>query len=375
MSYTRLLDNIAYLILVAFLFLILLYANVNFVVPEMNGEVYYRLGADSLTYQQIAQNTSNSGGILNNSLIGVGINYLAPVTLIIFTNFNYTHIFVINFLCLTLCIFLTIRSFTFLNRWYFTLLIFLNPLMSLSLITVNKEIFGVLSICLALFSLKLTGKPLLFVAFFAIFVGFFARWQQGAVVLIFYASILLRRSGFFYKISKSNWKTISVILIASSIIFPFLASYFSVFYDQTQENVITQSGRLGGLLPLMNDLQNKFLYIIIAPAKILFNYFGNLTQITSLFLPSENEVDFYNSMQIFHQILMLIIVVMFFIRKQYQKNKEIILFIGIYSILYSLNYFIAYRYFFPLYFIFCALEASRRTFKKKAIATLQFVKN
>lgn len=304
-----------------------------------------KVGADSITYIQTAQYLQATNQFTLSNAVSLSFNYFGPVLLLLVTNYNHKLIFLIN----TILFLLALRAFTRhyqFKRFWLVLLLVINPVTLLSLTTVNKEIFGMVSMIYLLVFLR-SRAPWHFVL--ALMLAVMTRWQQVLLVLMLlpYLNLIQTNRNLL------RWGAL-VPLFAISLVYPFVGKYLSFTGDASFENVRTQFEQAGGLIPLLNRLQDNFLYWIAFAPKALLNYIGNFTRIVQIFNPNDTT-DLYNRLLVGHQLMMLIVITALFLLKRFKLNRletHIILF---YSMLYCLGLSINYRYFYPIYPVFLLL--------------------
>ena len=122
-----------------------------------------------------------------------------------------------------------------------------------------------------------------------------------------------------------------------------------------------QEARAGGLLAILNSLQRNFGFALAVIPKIALNWFGNLGRVWDVVEPGPDfdPSVLYNYALIGHQLCMAGLTAYLVLRGRFRLSRALISLSILYSILFSLSLIIQYRYFFPVYGLFC-LEASRR---------------
>lgn len=321
-----------------------------------------RFGADSDTYISYAESLDYE------SLISVSANYFGPVILLRLLQNNLFLVAILN--CIVfVSIYFLIQKYYNLNYTKFSLLLLINPMLFMSLATLNKEIFGMASVVLTLCFIKSGKKRLLFSSLiFAIF----TRWQQVLVILTFLA-IISRLNPFKKRIS-----AILFLIFFVSVVYPSQASFLSSAANETATFELQQE-KLFGILPVLNQLQDNYLFFIAFIPKTLINFFGNVFRPLDL-LTQRIEVDtsdIYNSYIVTGQQACMVLLVFtggyeFFKKavragninrwdnrkkisaKFTEKINDELLYCIVYCILFSLGAFIQYRYFFPIYIMLCA---------------------
>jgi hypothetical protein len=316
--------------------------------PAIDNEIPVRIWADSQTYVDFSRNLSGY-----DNLISLGANYLGPFLILKVTNFNYFLVLILNFSLLILSLELIIRNYS-VERLKFTIFVLSNPLLFVSLLLINKEIVGLTSIAFLAAYIKNRKKSFLIATF--VLAGL-TRWHEVAVLIIF---LILENQKFPF--TKRRSIAFFGFFAGINIVFPIFGSVFSFINETSAELLESQTSRGFGVLPILNQLQYNYFYFFAFFPKILFNYVGNIFQVANVSFYSERLLlgDYYSLFIAFHQLWMLIFLCMIFFQKKFNINNTIFLFLAIYSLIYALNLFIQYRYFFPVT-ILIALLASQKT--------------
>lgn len=326
------------------------YFYLTFVSPEMQGLVYFRVGADSKTYIEIAKFYGSLSNFPIEEAISISSNLFGPVVLILGTNYNFLLIFMLNLLLIALSL-KSLFKYYKLDRFFFLFALIINPITLASITTVNKEVLGLCGIIFFLCYFK-SGK--ISYLLLALILSFFTRWQQFVVVLalIPYLKIIHSRN-------KGEILMPTLALLGASLIYPFIAPYIDFTGDTKKQNIQEQFSSAGGILVILNTLQNNFLYFIVFPVKALINYIGNLPRLTSLLDPND-RTDLYNRLLLGHQFLMFLLISWTLFKGRYKLVYTETQIIILYSIIYCVSLNINYRYFYPIYPLFIILALSRR---------------
>lgn len=331
-----------YLIATAFFFFIV-------AEPALLRETFVRVGADSLTYIDIARYLELTGQFTLSNAVSLSFNYFGPVLLLLLTDYNHGLIFLFNVLVFGASVIALARHYDF-NRFWFALLVIINPITLLSLTTVNKEVLGFAGILYLLVYLR-SGR--LGHLALAVLLAAMTRWQQVAFILILlpYLRFLRLDRRLF------TWGPVLALMIAS-LLYPFVGRVFDFTGDTNATNIRNQFAQAGGLVPLLNRLQENFLYWVAFIPKALLNYVGNFPRVTRVFDPNDTA-DFYNRMLVGHQLAMLVVLVALLWRRTFRAARMETQIILIYSIFYCISLAISYRYFYPIYPVFLLLLTLR----------------
>jgi hypothetical protein len=320
-----------------------------------------RFGADSETYVSYAESLDYE------NLISVSANYFGPVVLLRMLQNNLLLVAELN-CAIFIWMYLLIQKYYDLKFIKFSILLLVNPMLFMSLATLNKEIFGMASVVLTLCFVK-SGKKILLLL--SILFAIFTRWQQVLVILTF-----LAMSSKFNPFKKRISSILFLVLFVS-LIYPSQAAFLSSAANETATFELQQE-KLFGILPVLNQLQDNYLFFIALIPKTLINLFGNVFRPLDL-LTQKVEVDtsdVYNSYIVTGQQASMVLIALMAgyeilkkyltagnLNKWYNRKKvshkfieninDELLYCIVYCILFSLGAFIQYRYFFPIYILLC----------------------
>jgi hypothetical protein len=330
-------------IILAVYFLLVLLFSFEIGGPYLEGK-YSNLhaSADSITYIKLAKQN-------DIPLVSVGGNLLGPTIILRLLNFNNFLVVLLNCFLFYTSFFLAIKYFN-LNKLKFLLLLIINPLIFLSLTTINKEILGLfLSVVLVCY-LKTNNKIFLFIT---LSMALFTRWEQFAVIIVF---LLLKKFNF---LTRKRLLMVVLIVAALTILYPsFLLHQVELIYGNGKLNDVNSLGTIHYL----NALQAHYMFFIVLIPKLLLNYFGDIIKI---FITFPNWTDIYNTYGILGAGFCFLLILIKLIKQRKLKLKDDrIYFCVIMSVMYTMMPIVQLRYFFPLYIIMCII-ASERNIKSK----------
>jgi len=314
----------------------------------INDGYYYQdkfsFGADSSTYYRLAL----TYGFDSLQLITMRMNLLGPFFVMFITQFNNQSVFILNLILLSLSYSLIVKNYH-INRLGFIALLIMNPMIFSSVMLVNKEIFGLFSV--GLFACYVSNERKKYLIFAIIF-ALMTRWQQSFVMIVY---ILMDSK--INPIKKNRNLSLFLLVIILSILYPlFLSPILGTISDQS--TMSKQSETAGGLISILNTLQDHYLFFLVVIPKMISNTFGNLGRISGyIFAPDSIDMyDIYNSFIVLgHQYAMFAVVAFLYMKKKISLKSNLIYFSIIYLVIYSLGIMIQYRYIFPIY-IMLALE-------------------
>ncbi len=331
---------------------LLLFAFLNiWGIDAVEGRNAFEFFADSETYIMFAR-----GRLSLSEMMQFNPNLFGPVFIVraLFTSYNL--IFVLQAI-------IFFHSFHLITKYYNVnsyLLLFLwciSPIMLFSIVTINKEIYSVYSLCFLLAYLRNKNSSYLFIA---IFLGSLVRWQLILFLIIVY--ILLRTKPF------SKQKTLSVIvfLVVISTVVPLASGVFKDYYAISHFGQSKENGT--GLFYLLNMIQSNFLgYLIAFIPKMFFELFGAMSKINRF----GDSNGFYNYTIVTIQAFLYLYIILCCIYKRIKLNNELVILGLIYCIIFNLSPVFSPRYFFPLYIILSIAVSERKLLPEKNIINLQ----
>jgi hypothetical protein len=325
---------IAIYLLFLFLFFILFIKNDNYIKnPKL------RFSADTVTYYKLANRSLEV-----QHLVRLKSNLLGPIIIINLTRNNLLLAFLLNvfLFIISLKVFFEAYSNSLFNREKFIFYLLINPLLFVSLLMVNKELFCLVSILFFLSYLKENKKKYLIIALiFAIF----TRWQHLFVFLVFF---MLQSPLYIFK-GKNRITILLMILFINTFFGMFFSTLSNIGSPDTLE---MQRQKTGWLIQLISFCENNYLYFLVLPLKIMLNLFGNFFRAVLVLNPSYVLGDVYNNFFIIgHQIAFVYIGFMMFKKKKLNLSNDIYFLSIIFCILYSLTRMIQYRYFYVVYLL------------------------
>ncbi len=309
--------------------------------PALMGETDFRVWADADLYEVTADLYEGM-----SDLIGVDTNRFGPVMIVNLLNNDYFYIYFFNCLILLVSLhLLTAASNINGSKLLFYLLI--NPMLFISLMSVNKEILSLLFVALLLSYFKNHQTKYLLLC---LFVSFFVRWQ---LTLFLFIYLLLISP--FLKMNTNRFKALSCLLLIISAVYIMAAEQFDTVMDAAIFYTEIDAGG-SGLVMRLNDLQLKYGYFLVFIPKIFQNLFGSVTRISAIF----DWSDFYNNFIVAAQsILFALMAILLIVKKKLNIYNDIFYLAVVYSVLFALSPFVQTRYFFVVYIVLAVLLANK----------------
>jgi hypothetical protein len=267
--------------------------------------------------------------------------------------FNFA-LFVISFWC--------VKSIRGADPYVFGLLLMLNAETAVSVVTLNKEIFTIISlVLLAKYVYSEKRSKLLLLLLLGI--SLLARWEQAFIILMF---LLLRKGWFKYR----PWFSITLVVGGISLMYPLLTHGvdMSGFTDQAEG---------GRAIVLFNALQAHGGYFLAIVPKIVMSTAGALTTPWYFFgaYTALDPNDLQNRFAVhFHEVAIVALFGWALFKKKFNLREPIPFFIALYLVVTAVNPFIQPRYQYPVYVLLClqmAMSSKPRASRAKSITAMQ----
>ncbi len=303
------------------------------------------LGADSGTYMNIAS-YMRQGGQAGVALIGLGGNFFGPVLVALVLPSGF-QIALFNMVLFAWTLYAAGRI-EGVDRWLFALLLMLNMETYVSMITLNKEVFALLSA--TLFTKYLYGeRRSWFMLAIILITALFARWQQVAITLI---ALFFQRNGSF---PRHPARILAAVVVLIGIAYPLALS-------RTDLSAFTIQGDNGGGIAILNAMQAHYLYPLTVFPKVAMNLFGQFLS-PKYFFGAYWDRDFRDLQNQFaihsHSLATFIVCCILWRQRKIDIRQPMIFFCGLYLAVTAVTPFIQPRYQYPVYGLLC-LEAARK---------------
>ncbi len=334
-------------VLAVFLYvLVCLVGFLTLVQPNIDGTGAFRLGADSGTYLELAD-LMRHGGDAEVALIGLSGNYFGPVLVALALQSGFL-IALFNMLMYGWALYAA-GKIEGVDPWLFALLLMLNMETFVSAVTLNKEVFALLSA--VLFARYLySERRSVFMLALILLAALFARWQQVVITLMFLA---LARGG------RSRRHPIAIlagIVVLVGIAYPLALSGANL-------TSFTEQGETGGGITILNTLQAHYLYPVTVFPKVAMNLFGQLLS-PKYFFGAYWDKDFHDLQNQFaiqlHTVAMLFVCAVLWWQRKVNLREPLIFFCALYLALTAATPFIQPRYQYPVYGLLCIEIARKR---------------
>lgn len=316
--------------------------------PWINGDTLTRVGADSDRYWFVARLLSDPGHSYGVNLVSFNGNLLGPVVVALVLKFQFL-VVVFNYLVLFLA--LKVASHIEGVRTYMLLaLLMFNAETAVSLITLNKEIFALISAVLVAKYLLSTEHRAVYLTL-ALITSLVTRWEQAMLVLL--VVFLLRKNSFFARRHKLALAcVVAGITIAYSLVVSFKGHYLLSFtqYEEGANTIVK-----------LNHLQASYGFPLVVLPKIAMTLLGELIRPT-YYLGAFWDVGFEDlHSQFVLPLFSLALVSLLLAAKRQGKlslDRPIAFLIVIYLVGTALTPFIQPRYEYFVYVLLC-IELAR----------------
>jgi hypothetical protein len=295
----------------------------------------YKFYADSDTYHKIY---AGDESLYQGDLIGVSSNYLGPLIVLSLIQGNYFLIMLINFSVyfLSVC---AISRYINTKATNLGLILMLNPITLSSFLSVNKEVFIMPFLALAVYAHK--RKSIAFIIC-ALFMAVICRWQLALSYMIFLVMRLM-------PLRSRSTKIIVLLLLVSGVYF-FSKLLLEPVLHFSKISLENYDGSGTKIFDKTLDIQNQGLYLIVFPLKALHLMYG----MTSKILYMSNYNNFYNDViLVIHSLSLLIITVICGLKKRLTCGNDWVYAGLIFLVIFCLTPIFNTRYFYPVYILFC----------------------
>jgi hypothetical protein len=313
--------------------------------PSLKDENNYRIGADSKFYLWgaglVRDNPSGSNYDAPPSLVAVGSNLLGPILIATVFRDNFS-ILCFNYFVL-FCAIYCVRLTRCVDCAVLSILLLVNPLILVSVLTLNKEILAVAASMLLYCYLDRRRKSRLLLAML-LTISLLARWEHLLLVLIFLV-ITSQKSRF----NQHRGMALIAIILLITVCYPFISGFINLSFGSEPLE--------GSTIVKLTDLQAHFLYLVVAIPKLLMNLYGGMV---GFLRNAEDGTDIYNVFVVPWGCLVNAVVTMWFLLKRRGGlSRDMLFFAAIYGVILSASPFVQTRYFIPIYVILCVEIATR----------------
>lgn len=277
-------------------------------------------------------------------------NTYGPVTILnILGPRNYWGIFAFNIIVFIISLYLIADNKEFkVNKLFF--LVLLSPITFTSLLSINKEIFSLITTALIIYN---HNKKKLLLIPLIIFVSYMSRWQFTLFYFVYLFTFskfnFLKEKRFPFFLVLLSGITIMLFLLRNTLLY----EVFSVY-----ERVVDTNYEGGGTFRNLMTIQDKFGYIFAFIPKTLLILVANIRRYDKFF----DFSDAYNNVILFLQTLYHIYILFLCYKHYIFKFRNTFFYLAlIYFAIFCITPVYNPRYFYPaLLFLCCELAKKRK---------------
>lgn len=294
----------------------------------------FQFFADSSTYHQIYAGALSS---FDGTLVGVASNYLGPLFVLELLRGDIYLIMLLNNGIFVVSV-LRIAGLLRLDPLKLAAVLLLSPLTVSSLLAVNKEIFTLPFIALAL-----TGymRRSMLAAVLALAVSILVRWQLTGffiVMLVMAGLVPIARRG----------TLLMVLLLGASAFYTLMQDFLVPVLAYSEASIENYDEGGSGLFEITLDYQKRGLYFLVFPLKAAHLLFAMGLKFDKLF----NPVNFYNDIFVaLHCSVTFIVFLMLLYRHLFTIRADLIFATLIFLAVFCLSPVFAPRYLYGVYVI------------------------
>jgi hypothetical protein len=315
-----------------------------------------RLYADHPTYVNDYNDTEN----FRIAFLLLRPNHLGPFVIQWLIGNNLLIIYIYNIFVLIVSIHYLFKI-PHIDNKLILLLILINPITFISLFSLNKENISFLSVILFVYYIHQPKKQYLILSFF---IGFIAKKE-----LLIYLFISFIISKYLKKwITRPYFTAFFMLLVlsASSLLINKLFASINSYADESQ--LLTDNGKGGGTILVLNNIQNSYGYIFAFLPKLFLNLYGSVLSRTEQLFAYE---DVYNDVVVWGQSFLFLIILpwaFFHSRRRNYETQQNIWFCFIFScIIFSYIPVVQNRYFYPSYLLLAVIVSHKNIYPHSAL--------
>lgn len=285
---------------------------------------------DAITYFKMSLSI-NQGDANISEYFELHRNNVGQILILQILQNNIYLFFLFNSVSLYIAINQFFKSINYPNTKFFYF--FINPLLMINLISMNKEILAFIAILFLSTYIISKNKKILLVS---LIYSFLSRID---LLFLFVIFLILK------KFNDSSKKTLIYVLLLTLTFF--LGIYSNFIGNSIVEKVLSQKDF--SISKIFYFLVNNYLFFLILIPKIIVNLFGDMQYLLSL-----NFSTYKTFLSLSAASFFFVIVTNLNLFKYIKFKNDFFIFFILYCIFYSTIPFIHHRYFFPLYALISA---------------------
>jgi len=309
--------------------------------PTLDGHSGQHIAADSSTYLYFAESLRSGKP---NPLVVVALssfpNTLWSPVLLAFVLKNTFAIVIADYAMFFLSLVLLRKSVRF-ELWIFLGLFLLNATTTISLLSVNKEIFDLLAVSMFLFA---TSRRHYGTLFLALLLALFNRFEVGLVMLLYLAA-----NSRFNPMRKRRVLTLVALIVCLSVSLPLAASKsLDTRYEEAHS---------GGAVAWLDSLEIHYMYGVAVIPKVAENLFGEMVNADKW--RTYDTSDIANSyILLSNNLATALVFVVLIARRKLTMQSDLIYLAALGSVIMAVSLVIQPRYFYFVYLLLCLQAAS-----------------
>lgn len=294
----------------------------------------FQFFADSKTYMRIY---TGEQYLANDALLSISDNYIGPLLLLRATHGNIYLVMLFNVFLFWISI-LVITAALRLDAVKAGALLLLSPLTISSLLSVNKEIFVLPFMALAILGYTRRSLPLLLIALGATVL---VRWQLTAFFLV-----LLGASTPFGRQGRHRVLVLLLLLLSSSVAYLMLSNVFADVIAVVERSVWEDFDQGSGLFTVLNSYQQRGAYFLVFPLKAAHLLFALGLRFDRILTPT----NIYNDLFVgIHCTVTLLMFAILSGRRLLTLRSDLVYASMIFLIVFCLSPIYAPRYLYPVF--------------------------
>ena len=294
----------------------------------------FQFFADSKTYMRIY---SGEQYLANDALLSISDNYVGPLLLLRATRGNIYLVMLFNVTLFWISVLLLTAALR-LDALKTGALLLLSPLTISSLLSVNKEIFVLPFIALAIVGYTRRSLPLLLIALAATVL---VRWQLTAFFLV-----LLGASTRVGRLGRHRVLVLLVLLVSSSVAYLMLSNIFADVIAVVERTVWEDFDQGSGLFTVLNSYQQRGAYFLVFPLKAAHLLFALGLRFDRML----NPTNIYNDLFVgIHCTVTLAMFALLAWRRLFTLRSDLVYASMIFLIVFCLSPIYAPRYLYPVF--------------------------
>ena len=301
----------------------------------LSGRNAFQFFADSRTYMRIY---AGDEFLANDALLSVSDNYVGPLLVLRALHGNIYLVMAFNITLFWLSV-VGVTHVLRLDALRVGVVLLLSPLTVSSLLSVNKEIFVLPFMALAIAG-YVRRSVVLFIAAFA--ASLLIRWQVTAFFLILLGVSLP------WRMLRHRALIVVALLGASSVAYLLLSEVFAAVIAVVERSVLDDFDQGSGLFTVLNGLQQRGAYFLVFPLKAAHLLFALGLRLDHIMRPTNVYNDIFVGL---HCSVTLVVFVAMLRRGLVTLRSDLMYAAILFLVVFCLSPIYAPRYLYPVYVV------------------------